>query len=149
REARARKKGLDVPFLAAAAARTGQLFGSDPGQGVVAPLAGDGVRARERAAVHDHPAAHARPEDDAEHDVSAGSGAVGRLRKGEAVGVVRETDLPLEQPLEIGLERLFVEDAGVRVPEDAGFRQNGAWRADAYGAGLADLRLRGEHGVGE
>src|SRR6185312_15225705 len=88
------ERGAAAPrFDAAAAAaiavrRVCDLVRARAGQGIVAPLAGNGVRAGQDAPADADPAADAGAGDDAEDDVAPGSGAVGRFRQREAVGVV-------------------------------------------------------------
>ena len=68
--------------------RAGPSSVARPGQRIVAPLARNRVRAGQRPAVHDHPAAGARPDDHAERRAAPRAAPSG-LRQREAVGVVR------------------------------------------------------------
>src|SRR3546814_15104724 len=90
RQAGAGEKGLDAALLAAVAGRAAQLLRRRPGQGIVAPLAGDGIAADERPAGHHDAAADSGSQDDAEHHGEARGGAVGGFRERKAVGVVHQ-----------------------------------------------------------
>ena len=76
---------------------------------VVTPLAGDRIRTRENVTADDDASADAGTENDAEDDLRAGTGPVGRLRQRETVGIVGDRHFAPEQRLEIGLDRLGVE----------------------------------------
>src|SRR5947208_16919810 len=80
---------FDAAALSAITGRTGPLVGPEPGKRIVAPFTGDGVRARQAAAVHHDPTADSGSEGDAEHDVRAGGRAVGRLAERATVRVVQ------------------------------------------------------------
>src|SRR6185312_17127444 len=114
-QARAAQPGLDAPGAATVAAQAGPLVVARMGQGIVAPFAGDRLRAAERPAVDHHAAAHAGTEDHAEYDAAAGCRAVRRLGDGEAVGVVLQPHRPAEPALEILVQGMAVEPSRVGV----------------------------------
>ena len=112
-----------------------------PGQRVVSPLAGDAVGAGEDVAVDDDARADAGAEDDAEHDCCTCRCAVRRFGKREAVGVVADLHLALQQGFEVLQDGLAVEHDRVGVLEAAGCAGERAGRADAERAALAKFRF--------
>ena len=123
--------GLDAARGAAVAAQAGALVVAGPGQGVVAPFAGEAVGPLQHPAVHRDAAAAAGAQDHAEHHRRARAGAVGRLGERQAVGVVGERDRLPEPRGEVGVQRLAVQAGGVGVLHAAvGPRRAG--RADAH-----------------
>ena len=112
------------------------------------PLPRQCVRAREHALTHRDAAAAASAEDDAEHHIGAGRGAVGGLREREAVGVVGQSHRPRERDLEVFGERFAVQPRRVGVFHAPGCRRHRAWNADANrgpgrGAGFEVRHHRG------
>src|SRR5436190_3262987 len=112
----------------------------------MAPLAGDGIAADDHPAIDHQAAADPRAEDHAEDDVRALAGAVDRLRKREAVGVVVQAHLAAQQPLEVLLERLAGEPGGVGVLDQTRAAREGPWDADTDRAG-ADFRHQRSDGL--
>ena len=92
--------GLDAAALAAEA-QVARLVVARPRQRVVAPLAGQAVRAVEQVTVHDDAGTDAGAEDAREHHFGAGAGTVGGLRQREAVGIVGHDHRLAEQPLQV------------------------------------------------
>ena len=133
--------GLDAAGAAAVAARAGPLVVARQGQRIVAPFAGDRLRAGERPAVDHHAAAHAGAQDDAEHDAAAGGRAIARFGNGKAVGVVGQAHLAAQPALEVGLERPAVQARRVGVLHQAGGRRDRAGMGDADRAARARLAL--------
>ena len=133
------------PGPAAVARRPGPLVVARPRQRVVAPLAGDGVRSRDQALMHDDAAAGAGADDHAEHRRRARRRAVGGLREREAVGVVRDAHRPAERGAEIGAEAPPVEPRRVRVLDQPGGRRDGAGHADADRAPARHVALEPRH----
>ena len=110
------------------------------------PLAAHRVDALDELAAHDDAAAHARPDDHAEHDLRAEPRAVHGLRQREAVGVVRDLHGTLEQPLEIDAQVAAVEPGRIAAVHDAGVAVHRARHADADALRRAfGLRLEFEH----
>src|SRR5437773_10231624 len=101
------------------------------------PFAGDEVRARQAAAIHDDPASDSRAEDDAEHDVRARGRAVGGLGEREAVSVVHEPPRAVQQLPEIACECPTVEPGRVGVLLEPDLGHACSWYADAHRSGLA------------
>ena len=141
-EARAGEPGFDAAFVAAVTVTSGILIGCWPGQGVVAPFAGDGVDADERGAAHIHPAAGAGTDDHAEDHFGALCRAVGGLGDHEAVGVVFDFDLAIQLLLQIVEQRLADQPGGIGVLDPAAGRGDGAGDADADAGGLAGLAFQ-------
>ena len=142
-EAGTGQKGLDAAGLPAVALRRGgALLVGDPGQGVVAPLAGDLVRSIVNPPADRDAAANAGAEDHAEHRVVPATGAVARFREGETVRVVGNAHGPAEPGLQVGLQGPAVEPGGVRVLDQAGSAGDDAGDADADGAAAPGLRLQ-------
>ena len=73
------------------------------------------MRAAVHPPVHHDTAAAAGAQDDAEHQAMAGAGAVGRLRQGEAVGVVLHPHLAAEQLADVAVEGVAVQRDRVGV----------------------------------
>jgi hypothetical protein len=96
----------------------------------VAPLAGNPVGADDEAPVDDDAAADPGAEDDAEHAAVAGGRAVGRLRQGEAVGVVGESRLAAERCGDVAGERPADQPGRIGVLDEAVFGDR-AGNADA------------------
>ena len=115
----------------------------------MAPFAGDAVVAVQHRAVHHDAAAHAGAEDRAEHHRGARGGAVDRLRKRKAVGVVREAHFAVEAAFEVVLEAPAVEGRVVGVDHAAAARMNRARHADAHPAAPAGFFLGVEDHAGE
>src|SRR5262249_33735220 len=113
----------------------GPFVVAHPGQLVVAPFAGDGIRAGQRPAVDDDAGAYPGAEDGSEYDTRTGSCAVGRLGDGETVGVILQPHRTAERVREIAVERSADEPCGVGVLDDAGGRRDCAGYADADSAG--------------
>ena len=85
----------------AVACGAGPFIITGPGQRVVAPLAGDRIRAGQDPPADDDPAAGPGPQDDAEDHATAGARADARLGEREAVRVVREAKRTVQKTLEI------------------------------------------------
>ena len=148
-----RQERLDAAGSPAVAGGPRPLAGRGPGQGIVPPLARDGVGAGEGAAVHDDAAARAGAQDDAEDDARPRPGAVTRLGEREAVRVVREAEGAVEEALEILAERAAVEPDAVGVLDEAGGGRERSRHPDADPRRLAALALepldqRGDRGQG-
>src|SRR5262249_51453681 len=131
----------------------GPLAGARPGEGIVAPLARDGVRPHQDPAPRDDPAARPGPEDHAEDEGEAGPRAVLGLREGEAVGVVGQADLAPEAALEVLPERSSVQPGAVGVLDGSGGRRDRPRHADPdraspAQAGLETLDQAGDGGDG-
>jgi hypothetical protein len=77
--------GLDAAMPAAIAGRTGTLLIQRRRKRIVSPLAGDRIRARQKPAADDDPAADPGAQDGAEDDGQARARAIGRFRDREAV----------------------------------------------------------------
>jgi hypothetical protein len=107
----------------------------------VSPLAGDRVDARHHASVDDNAAARAGADDDAEHHRCACSGAVGRFRQREAVGVIRESNATPEQTHQIVRERTADQPRRIRVLHQTGRARDGSGHPDAHGCACAGLAL--------
>ena len=142
RESGAGQERLDTPGAPAVAGRPRPLAvrcQAGPGQRVVAPLAGDGVRARQHPTVHDHAATRAGADDHAEHAARAGSRTVDRFGQREAVGVVGAAHLAPEPCRQVGGEGVTDEPGGVGVLDQTGRRRDHARHPDpdaGAGAGL-------------
>jgi hypothetical protein len=82
------------------------------------------LRARPHASLHDDSPAHARPQDDAEHDAIAKGcrRSEPSLGQREAIRIVVEEDVPSEPDSELVAERATVQAHGVRVLDQAGPR---------------------------
>src|SRR5262245_17561270 len=131
--------GLDATALATEA-QVARLVVACPRQRVVAPLAGQSVRAVPQVAERDDAGAHAGAEDASEDHLGAGSGSVGGLRQREAVGIVGHDHGLDEQPLEVAWQRPVVELRRVAVLHHAALGHV-ARRSDADGAARAAGRL--------
>ena len=125
-QAGAGEEGLVAAGVAAEAGVARPFVVARPGQGIVAPFAGNRVRANEDAAVDDDAAADPGSDDDPEDDVAARARAVGGLGQGEAVGVVGHPDLAAERLAEILVERVPDELDRVGVLDQA--RSPVKWR---------------------
>ena len=95
------------------------------------PLAGGGVGAHHDLAPHHQCAAHAGAEDDPEHHLGPCGGAIGRLGKGEAVGVVGERDRAAEPRLQGLPQGLPFEPGQVDDHADLAIARDDAGEADA------------------
>jgi hypothetical protein len=111
------------------------------GQRIVAPFAGDGVRAGDDAAVDHDAATDSGAEDDREHHLAAGTGTIGRLRQPEAVGIVGERDRAVELVAQVAVQGPAVEPGRVGVLDHAGRGRDRPRMPDADGAALAELGL--------
>ena len=131
--------GFDAALAAAVAARAGPLVVARRRQRIVAPFAGDRLRAGERPAVDHHAAAHAGAQDDAEYDAAAGRCAVARLGDGKAIGVVGQPHLAAQPALEVGPQRPAVQPRRVGVLDQAGGGRDRAGMGDADRAARAGL----------
>ena len=89
----------------------------------MAPLAGEGLQARDHLAFMDDAAAAARAHDDAEHQFLAFARAEQRLGHRETIRVVLNLNFPAEQRLQVRLHRLAVHADGVGVFQQAGARE--------------------------
>src|SRR3546814_6962841 len=110
-------EGLDAAPLAAVAGRPRQFLRRRPGQGIVAPLAGDGVAADERPAGHHNAAADSGSQDDAEHHGEARGGAVGGFRERKAVGVVHQPHRTAKRGGEVAVARVYAQRTDEHTPE--------------------------------
>src|SRR5437762_11725030 len=142
---RAGEKCFDAPAMAGKTARPGTLVVLRPRQRIVPPFAGDRIRTRENMTADNDASAHAGAENDAEDDLRAGTGPVGRLRQREAVGVVRDRHFPPEQCLEIGFDRLAVETDRVGAAQQTGPARDRAGCADADSTPPTELGFRLAH----
>ncbi len=115
----------------------------------MAPFAGDQLPAADDRALDDDAAADAGAQGGAEDHARVLSRAVDRLREGEAPRIVRETDFPFKNLLQVGLERVPVVGRVVGVRDDAGVRGDEPGHADADPAGLAGLGLGAADRIGE
>ncbi|MNI36711.1 hypothetical protein D3C73_907730 [compost metagenome] len=79
------------------------------------PLAADGVGADQQALVRHYATATAGAEDDPEHQVGAPAGPIHGLGQREAVRIVGHPYRLTEGGLEIGLERMAIEEQAVGV----------------------------------
>lgn len=141
RHARPGQVGLDAAGTAAIAGGQGQVILTGQRQRVVAPFAGDGVGTADQPAAHDEAATDAGADDHGEHHLRARAGAIRGFGHREAVGVVRQAQRPLQQRLQVLLQRLAVEAGGVGVADQAGDRRQRAGRADADAGPEADGAL--------
>ncbi len=144
RQRAAAQEGLDAARMAAIAFGAGQLVRARPGQGVVAPFAGDGVGSAHHLFVDHEAAAHAGAEDGAEHDFRIGARAVGGLRQRETVGVVGDAHRLPEGGGEIALQRMADEANRIGVLHQSRHRGNSTRNADAHGRHAGALG----HGLG-
>ena len=145
---RPRQEGLDAAGSAAVARRPGPLLVTRPRQRVVAPLAGDRVRARHEPLVDDDAAAGSGADDHAEHRRRTGRCAVGGLREREAIGVVRDPHRPAERRAQIGAEAPAVEPRRVGVLDQSGRRRDRAGHADADRAPARHVPFEARHQPG-
>ena len=72
----------------------------------MSPFAGDGIGAREDVAAKDDSATAPGAENDSEDNLGIAAGAVAGFGKREAVGIVGQADLTLQERLEVGAQRL-------------------------------------------
>ena len=93
--------------------RTFRRFG--PRQRVVAPFAGESVRAGQQATVGDDATANTRAEYHRERDRGACRRAVGRFGEGKAVGVVGHAHRPPQCGGEVAFQWFAVQAGGVGV----------------------------------
>ncbi len=93
---------------------------------------------------------HTRAENGGEDDLRAGSGTIGRLGHGKAVGVVLQPHLPPESAREITIQWTADEPGRVGVLDQASGRRDRAGNADADRAARAGgpLKLGDERGDG-
>ena len=130
REAGPADECLDAAAAAAVAGQQRIFPRRTPGQRVVAPLAGQAVRARQHPAVDRDAGAGAGAQDHREDDAEAGARAVGGFRQRQAVGVVGQCHRLAQQGHQVLLQRPAVQAGGVAVLHQAARRQC-ARRADA------------------
>ena len=123
---------LDARAAAAKACMPGALGVAGPGQGIVSPLARDAVVAAEHATVDDEAAAHAGPEDHAEHDRRAARGAIARFRQREAVRVVGHRDRAREARFKVVLDGHAVQADRVRAAQQPRRGRQRTRRRHAY-----------------
>ena len=86
-----------------------------PWQRVVSPFPGDAVGAGQQFAVHHNAAANAGAQDDAKHHAMAGTGAIGRLRQREAVGIVLDVNVAIESLHQVTQQRPPVQPGRIAV----------------------------------
>src|SRR6185437_5840332 len=98
------------------------------------PFSGDTVASANDLPTYDQAAAHARAQNDSEYDVAGCRSAIGRLRQGEAVGIVFEANFASQALREIPVERLAIENGRVGILEQSGTCGNGPGRCDADAA---------------
>jgi hypothetical protein len=110
----------------------GPLVVARPRQRIVAPLPGDRVRAVDHAPAHDDARADARAENDAEDDLRTLPGPIRRLRKCEAVGVVRDAYFAPERARQVLPYRFAVQIHRIGAAQEAGRTRDRAGRADAH-----------------
>ena len=125
------QKRLDAPGPPAITRGTRTLIVFGRRQRIVAPLAGDGVRADDDAAVHHEPAAGAGADDHAEHHRRSRGGAVGGFGQRETVRVVRQPHRAPERAREIAFKRTADQPGRVGVLDQSGGRRDRAGDADA------------------
>jgi hypothetical protein len=125
RQAGAADQRLDATLLAAVAGRLRVLPRHRPGQRVVAPFAGQAVGPAQHAAVHRDARPGAGADDGGEDHVGARAGAVGRFAQGQAVGVVLDAQVALQQacrsrcrgwPFRQVELQFFIKPSGVALP---------------------------------
>jgi hypothetical protein len=137
--------GLEAADTPAPAGAQGHFIGARPGQGGVAPFAGDAVAPIEHGTIHHDATADAGAEDDAEHGSRARARAVGRFADGETIRIVAGADGPLQGFGKIGIERVAIQALGIGVFNEAGGATNGAGDADTDRGGGAKTLLRRAH----
>src|SRR5207247_10930067 len=106
RHARSREKRFDASALAAVTERPRGVLRVRPRQRVVSPFARDAVGAADDASVDHDATADTGPGYHAEHNRVAGSSAVGGLRHGEAIRIIRDADRTAKTRFEISLQGL-------------------------------------------
>ena len=113
----------------------------------MAPFAGDVVGAGQDMAADAYAAAHTGSDDDAEHDILAGSGAIAGFRKGKTIGVVLDAHRPAQRRGQIPIQRMALE-ADVRcVFDKAGHAAHRSGDGDAHATAPAELQLAVENEV--
>src|SRR6516164_1465285 len=125
---------LDATRLAAIALRAGELVGPGPGERVVSPLARDSVVAGHELPVDHDAATDTGAEDDAEHHTAVRTGAIDRLGKRKAVGVVLEPHRLAQSGREVAVERLPNQDGRVGVLDETRRRRDRPGAGYAYAA---------------
>src|SRR5438105_3575895 len=140
-EPRTGEERFDAAGVAAKTSSTRPLVIGGPWQRIVAPLAGDSVRADEHISVHDDAAADASAENRTEYHVRVLAGAVARLRERETIGIVADSHFAAEHRFEIGPDRLPVETERVRAAKQAGRARDRPRCTDPHAATLAQLLL--------
>jgi hypothetical protein len=115
----------------------------------VTPFAGDLVAPGDKHAVDHNAAADAGPENDPEYHAGAGPGAVDRLGKRKAIGIIFQADRPVQLFRQIAVERLAVQDRAVRVLEQASPCRDRSRRGEAYGTPLTQISLGAKNEVGD
>src|SRR5262249_36318941 len=142
RQRGAREPGLETAPPAAIAARSRLLLGLGPGQGVVPPFSGNGMRPASYLTVEDKPAAEAGPGDDAEDQRKAVAGPADGLGQGQAIGIIGKFYRPLQGIAQIPLEWLAVEPGRVGVVDQPRRRRDGAGDGHADAPDGSELRRR-------
>lgn len=84
----------------------GRVFLFQTGQGVVPPFASNPVRSSEHVAIDDKTTTDTGTEYHAKHNGSPGGSAIGCLRQNKTIGIIRESDFPLQGLLQIPPQRL-------------------------------------------
>src|SRR5215468_2623370 len=120
----------------------GPFVVAHPGQLVVAPFAGDSIRAGQRPAADDDAGTYPGAEDGGEYDTCTSRCAIGRLGDGETVGVIMQPHRTAKRAREIAIQRSADEPRGVGVLDEAGGRRDGAGYADADSVGGAEGLLQ-------
>ena len=81
----------------------------------MAPFAGNRVGTGKRLTAHHQPAADTRADDHAKDRGRPGRRTVGRLRQGEAIGIIGDRDIASEAVPKIAIERLAVQPCRVGI----------------------------------
>ena len=115
RQAGAAEQGFDAAVLAAVAGPGRVGAGLGPGQGVVAPLAGQAVRALQHTAVHRDARTGAGAQDGGKHHAGPGARAIGGLGQGETICVVGQTDWLVQTRLKVPVKWLADQAGGIGV----------------------------------
>ena len=135
-DSRPGEKCFDATRATAVTRRPGTfvLVGPDarPGKGIMAPFAGDSVRAGDQISLVDQAAPDAGAKNDAEDAVRPFARAVDGFRKREAVGVVRQAHRSSERGLEILVQLLAKQPDRIGVLDQAGRRRDRARNSDAH-----------------